>query len=72
MSAELGMIPEEFGELASQLDANAGGLDGVVSTLTSNLQGTTWVGSDCNRFDEERTGTITQNVHNSAEQISGQ
>jgi len=69
MSAQLGMIPEEVDELATQLDAKAGDLDGVLTTLTTKLQGTTWVGTDYNRFEEQWTGTIAQNLRNAAEQM---
>jgi len=69
MSAQLGMIPEEVDELATQLDAKAGDLEGALSTLTSKLQGTTWVGTDYNRFEEQWTGTIAQNLRNAAEQM---
>ena len=69
MSAQLGMIPEEVDDLATQLDAKAGDLEGVLTTLTAKLQGTTWVGTDYNRFEEQWTGTIAQNLRNAAEQM---
>ena len=69
MSAQLGMIPEEVDELATQLDGKAGDLDGVLTTLTTKLQGTTWTGTDYNRFEEQWTGTISQNLRNAAEQL---
>lgn len=69
MSAQLGMIPEEVDELAAQLEVKAGDLDGVLTTLTTKLQGTTWTGTDYNRFEEQWTGTIAQNLRNAAEQL---
>ena len=69
MSAQLGMIPEEVDELAAQLEVKAGDLDGVLTTLTTKLQGTTWTGTDYNRFEEQWTGTISQNLRNAAEQL---
>ena len=69
MSAQLGMIPEEVDELAIQLEGKAGDLDGVLTTLTTKLQGTTWTGTDYNRFEEQWTGTIAQNLRNAAEQL---
>ena len=69
MSAQLGMIPEEVDDLATQLDAKAGDLEGVLATLTAKLQGTTWVGTDYNRFEEQWTGTIAQNLRTAAEQM---
>ena len=69
MSAQLGMIPEEVDELAIQLEGKAGDLDGVLTTLTTKLQGTTWTGTDYNRFEEQWTGTISQNLRNAAEQL---
>ena len=69
MSAQLGMIPEEVDELAAQLEVKAGDLDGVLTTLTTKLQGTTWTGIDYNRFEEQWTGTIAQNLRNAAEQL---
>lgn len=69
MSAQLGMIPEEVDELAAQLEGKAGDLDGVLTTLTTKLQGTTWTGTDYNRFEEQWTGTISQNLRNAAEQL---
>lgn len=69
MAGQLGMIPEEVDELATQLDNKAGDLDTVLTTLTTKLQGTTWVGTDYNRFEEQWTGTIAQNLRNAAEQM---
>lgn len=69
MSAQLGMIPEEVDDLATQLDVKAGDLEGVLTTLSAKLQGTTWVGTDYNRFEEQWTGTIAQNLRNAAEQL---
>lgn len=69
MAGQLGMIPEEVDELATQLDTKAGDLEGVLTTLTTKLQGTTWVGTDYNRFEEQWTGTIAQNLRNAAEQM---
>lgn len=69
MSAQLGMIPEEVDELAGQLDAKAGDLESVLTTLNSKLTGTTWTGTDFNRFEEQWTGTIAQNLRNAADQL---
>lgn len=69
MSTQLGMIPEEVDDLAGQLDAKAGDLESALTTLTTKLQGTTWTGTDYNRFEEQWTGTIAQNLRNAAEQM---
>ncbi|TQL47554.1 hypothetical protein FB562_0619 [Homoserinimonas aerilata] len=69
MTGQLGMIPDEVDELATQLDGKAGDLDTVLTTLTTKLQSTTWVGADYNRFEEQWTGTIAQNLRNAAEQM---
>lgn len=66
MSAQLGMIPEEVDDLATQLDVKAGDFESVLTTLSAKLQGTTWVGTDYNRFEEQWTGTIAQNLRNAA------
>jgi uncharacterized protein YukE len=63
------MIPEEVDDLATQLDAKAGDLDGVLSTLTAKLGSTTWTGTDYNRFEEQWSGTIATNLRNAAEQL---
>lgn len=63
------MVPDEVDDLATQLDSKAGDLDTVLTTLSTKLAGTTWVGADYNRFEEQWTGTISTNLRNAAEQM---
>lgn len=69
MAQYIGMDPDEVDDLAAQLQAKASDLETVLSTLTSKLGSTTWVGTDRNRFEEAWQGTISVNLTNAANQL---
>lgn len=48
-----GMNIEEVRSLATQLNAKAEEIRGIMSTLTNALQGTNWVGPDRERYVSE-------------------
>ena len=65
----IGMNPDEVEDLAKDLELRAGDLETLLSTLTSKLSTTTWVGTDRNRFEEAWQGTISLNLTNAANQL---
>ncbi len=64
--AFLGQIPEEVDSLAADLDAKAGDIESIIAALTSKLGGTTWTGSDRDRFEGDWNSTLTTNLRNVA------
>ena len=69
MADYIGMDPAEVQAFSQQLEAKAGDLETIVSTLTSQLANTTWVGADQQRFESNWQGTIAVNLKNAADQL---
>lgn len=69
MADYIGMDPVEVQAFSQQLEAKAGDLESIVSTLTSQLTNTTWVGNDRTRFETNWQGTIATNLKTAADQL---
>lgn len=63
MAQFIGQNPDEVRSLASLFNAKASDLEGIVSALNSQLQSTTWVGTDRTRFETETWSTIQTNLN---------
>lgn len=66
MAEYLGQNPDEVRELATLFDTKAGDLEGVVAAINSKLGGTTWVGTDRNRFESDTWSSIQSNLNSIA------
>lgn len=64
MSQFTGMNVQEVRTLASQLDAAASEIEGTMGRLTSQLEGTAWVGSDREQFVSEWRSAHTTALRN--------
>lgn len=64
--AFLGQVPEEVDTLASEFDAKAHDIEGIITTLKSRLGGTTWTGQDRTRFEGSWDGELTASLRNVA------
>ena len=53
-----GANPEELAALGSKLKAQQSSIDGVISTVTGALSGTTWVGPAREQFESDWNGTF--------------
>lgn len=51
--AILGMDPAEVTNLANQFQTASSDIQRIISTITSTLSGTTWMGPDQQRFSSE-------------------
>lgn len=51
--AVLGNNPTEMRALAAKFDQSATDINNIVSTLTSQLNSTTWMGPDAQRFETD-------------------
>ncbi|MEU0880528.1 hypothetical protein ABZ345_18145 [Lentzea sp. NPDC005914] len=57
MTGFIGMDPEAVRTLARQLELKAGEIDTIASTLSSQIDGTTWLGRDADGFRSDWSGT---------------
>lgn len=64
MSQMYGMSISEVQSLASQLDQKAGEIETIITTITSTLGSTQWVGPDATAFRSEWEGTHTAQLRN--------
>jgi len=78
MSDYIGQVPEEVDQLAAEFEAKAGDLENLKSAISAKLAGTTWTGSDRDRFESDWEGqlstaitTITQQLRGAGELASG-
>ncbi|MGI8938872.1 MAG: hypothetical protein ACR2JF_11805, partial [Iamia sp.] len=55
-----GMDIEAVRTLAGQMDTNAGDIETITGTLTSQLEGTEWIGPDREQFVGDWQGTYVQ------------
>lgn len=69
MADYIGMDPQEVQAFSLQLENKAGDLEVIISTLTSQLANTTWVGADRQRFEGNWQGTIAVNLKAAADQL---
>jgi uncharacterized protein YukE len=69
MADYIGMDPAEVETFSQALETKAGDLETIISTLTTQLANTTWIGNDRTRFEENWSGTIALNLRNAADQL---
>lgn len=57
MTGFVGMDPEAVRTLARQLELKAGEIDTIAQTLSTQVDGTTWLGRDADTFRSDWAGT---------------
>ena len=57
MTGFVGMDPEAVRTLARQLELKAGEIDTIATTLSTQIDGTTWLGRDADAFRGDWAGT---------------
>jgi uncharacterized protein YukE len=57
MSQFLGMDVQEVHNLANQLNNSASEIQSIINTITGQLNGVQWTGTDATRFRGDWTGT---------------
>ena len=62
----LGQNPDEVDALATELDAKADAIELVISSLSDQIDDTTWVGSDRTRFEGAWVGSLSANLRSVA------
>ncbi len=63
MSAMYGANPEQLAALGRSLRQQKTAIDGVISTVSAALAGTTWVGPARERFEEQWTTSFKNALH---------
>lgn len=58
-----GMDPQAVRTFAGQLSSDADQIDSIINTLTAQLHGLQWVGSDATRFNSDWDGTYRPQLH---------
>jgi hypothetical protein len=62
MSGFLGQVPEEVEALGADFETKAGDVETLITTVSSRLASTTWVGNDRDAFEASWTGEMTNNL----------
>lgn len=62
MTGFLGQVPEEVEALGADFETKAGDVETLITTVSSRLASTTWVGSDRDAFEASWTGEMTNNL----------
>jgi uncharacterized protein YukE len=71
MSDYIGQIPEEVDQLSAEFEAKAGDLETLKSAINAKLGGTTWTGSDRDRFQADWEGSLSTNITQIVQQLRG-
>lgn len=69
MSDNIGQIPEEVDQLASEFELKAGELEDLKSAITAKLSSTVWTGPDRDRFEADWQGAFSQNITQVIQQL---
>jgi uncharacterized protein YukE len=62
MSGFLGQVPEEVEALAADFETKSSDVETLITTVSSRLASTTWVGNDRDAFEASWTGEMTNNL----------
>lgn len=62
MSGFLGQVPEEVEALAADFEVKSSDIETLITTVTSRLASTTWVGNDRDAFEASWAGEMTNNL----------
>jgi hypothetical protein len=67
----VGQIPEDVDQLASEFELKAGELETLKGAISSRLNGTVWTGPDRDRFQADWDGALSQNITQVIQQLRG-
>jgi uncharacterized protein YukE len=69
MAQMLGMDVEQVRAFASFVDQKANDIDGIISSISSKLSQTQWVGNDRQKFESDWNGQLTTALKNVAQAL---
>ncbi|NNE73870.1 MAG: hypothetical protein HKN26_09415 [Acidimicrobiales bacterium] len=67
--AQLGADVEQMDRLANKFNQEAGTIDGLIRSISSQVSGTWWKGRDADNFRNQWNGTYTQQLRRTAEML---
>jgi hypothetical protein len=67
----LGQIPEDVDQLASEFELKAGQLEELQSAISGRLNSAVWTGPDRDRFQADWDGALSQNITQVIQQLRG-
>lgn len=71
MEQYVGQVPEDVDALSAEFETKAGDLESLKSAVTAKLGGTTWTGSDRDRFESDWEGSLSQTITQIVQQLRG-